>query len=154
MRKRPTGPVTGALTALCLAAVVLLAGGCGSGADGQAGAADATSSASAATTGPEDHTAAARTPSADAAPAPEPTLATGSLTEKEKEYLTERLPKGVDPAAILEAGQEACDRIGLTAARDFAAAVAAVREGDADGVRDAITDLCPKYAPLLEAAGL
>jgi hypothetical protein len=62
------------------------------------------------------------------------------------------VPKGVDPAAILEAGQEACDRITSLAGRDRKAAIAAIKSGEITGARDAVTQLCPEHKPLLKAA--
>ncbi|MEU2718393.1 hypothetical protein [Streptomyces sp. NPDC007205] len=85
-------------------------------------------------------------------PKAELTPATGSFTKKQKEYLTGRVPKGVDPAAILEAGQDACDRIGRTAQHDRNAAIDAIRSGEIAGARDAIIQLCPEHEPLLETA--
>jgi hypothetical protein len=91
-------------------------------------------------------------PSGPKVPKSELTPATGSLTKKQKKYLIGRVPKGTDPVAILEAGQEACDRIARTAKHDRKAAVNAIRSGEITGARDAITHLCPQHKPLLEAA--
>lgn len=82
------------------------------------------------------------------------TPATGSFTEKQKEYLTDRVPRGTDPAAVLQAGQAVCDRIGRTAEVDREAAVDALRSGEIAEPEPAVAHLCPEYRPLLEAAGL
>jgi len=93
-----------------------------------------------------------RIPPGPKVPKDELTPATGTINKKEKEYLTDRVPKGIDPAAILEAGQEACDRITSLVGRDRKAAVQAIKSGEITGARDAITQLCPEHKPLLEAA--
>jgi hypothetical protein len=150
-----------------VAAAVLLIAGCSDG-DGHSDAAKSPSAASA-TTDPTradsdkdtaqgadvDEQAAKeanRIPPGPKVPKAELTPATGTINEKEKEYLTDRVPKGVDPAAILEAGQEACDRITSLAGRDRKAAIAAIKSGEITGARDAITQLCPEHKPLLKAA--
>jgi hypothetical protein len=87
-------------------------------------------------------------------PKAELTPATGSFTEKQKEYLVDRVPEGYEPAAVLEAGQAACQRIGRTAKVDRKAAVDALKSGEIAGAKDAVLHLCPKHKPLLQAAGL
>lgn len=87
-------------------------------------------------------------------PKEELTPATGTFTGKQKEYLVDRVPRGTDPAAVLEAGQAACDRIARTVKVDRKAAVSALRSGEIAGAKDAVVHLCPKHKPLLEAAGL
>ena len=81
------------------------------------------------------------------------TPATGSFTAKEKDYLTERVPRGMDPAAVLEAGENACARIRTTAKASEKDAVSALKAGEIDSAVPAVKHLCPKFAPLLKAAG-
>ncbi|MFE9257988.1 hypothetical protein [Streptomyces sp. NPDC006879] len=77
---------------------------------------------------------------------------TGSFTKKEKDYLKGRVPKKTDPAAVLQTGQEACQRIERTAKRDKDAAASAIISGDIPGAADAVRHLCPDQKPVLEAA--
>ncbi|WP_344561647.1 hypothetical protein [Streptomyces axinellae] len=81
------------------------------------------------------------------------TPATGSFTEKEKDYLTRRVPRGMDPAAVLEAGENACARIRTTAKASEKDAISALKAGEIDSAGPAVKHLCPKFAPLLKAAG-
>ncbi len=87
----------------------------------------------------------------NAVPDAELTPATGSFTKKEKKYLSGRVPKGIDPAAILQAGQDVCDRLAYTAKIDRNAAVGAVIAGDIKGADAAVNGLCPDLGPLLAA---
>jgi hypothetical protein len=80
--------------------------------------------------------------------------ATGDFTKKQKEYLVDRVPRGTDPAAVLQAGQAVCERLTRTAEIDREAAISALESGEIAGAADAVTHLCPKHQPLLEAAGL
>ncbi|GHJ42036.1 hypothetical protein [Streptomyces sp. TS71-3] len=80
------------------------------------------------------------------------TPATGSFTKEQKQYLSGRVPADTDPAAVLQLGQEACDRVAHTARHDRDAAVAAVIAGDIPGARDAIEPLCPDQLSVLRAA--
>ncbi|AZM45707.1 hypothetical protein DMB38_07530 [Streptomyces sp. WAC 06738] len=75
--------------------------------------------------------------------------AEGEFSEKEKTYLKDRVPEGVDPAAILEAGEEACAKIESAAATDDELAREAIRSGDIAHAEDAIHTLCPQYEDLL-----
>ncbi|MBT2457460.1 hypothetical protein [Streptomyces sp. ISL-86] len=77
---------------------------------------------------------------------------TGSFTEKEKQYLSGRVPEKMDPAAVLQSGQESCQRVERTAKRDKDAATGAVISGEIPGAKDAITHLCPEQKPILAAA--
>ncbi|MFG2299125.1 hypothetical protein [Streptomyces sp. NPDC048603] len=108
---------------------------------------------------PADSSAAPAAPSSPAAKPTGPVLpdakltpATGSFKENEKKYLSGRVPEKTDPAAVLQTGQEACQRIARTAKRDKDAAVAAVVSGEIAGAKDAITHLCPEQKPVLAAA--
>ncbi|MGW0747873.1 hypothetical protein [Streptomyces sp. NPDC002587] len=77
---------------------------------------------------------------------------TGSFTAQEKKYLSGRVPEKMDPAAVLQSGQEACQRVERTAKRDKDAATGAVITGEIPGAKDAITLLCPEQKPILAAA--
>ncbi|MEU5833697.1 hypothetical protein ABZ820_08410 [Streptomyces diacarni] len=81
------------------------------------------------------------------------TPATGSFTTKEKDYLVDRVPRGLEPAAVLEAGRTACERIATTAESSEKDAISALKAGEIDQAEPAVRHLCPKFAPLLEAAG-
>ncbi|MDT0379543.1 hypothetical protein RM572_12285 [Streptomyces sp. DSM 42041] len=154
-----------AAAAVVLTAAVAVAGtGCGSGEDPAPdrgttpGAASPSPDASAA--GPGDGEPApekkekGRAAEQPTVPKAELTPATGSFTGKQKEYLVDRVPEGYEPAAVLEAGQAACQRIGRTAKVDRKAAVGALRSGEIADAKDAVLHLCPKHKPLLQAAGL
>jgi hypothetical protein len=91
-------------------------------------------------------------PNGPTVPKAELTPATGSFTDEEKEYLTDRVPEGTDPAAVLAAGQETCERISRTAKVDRRAAVEAMRSGEIGGAKAAVTHLCPEHRDLLRAA--
>ncbi|MDH6226039.1 MULTISPECIES: hypothetical protein [Streptomyces] len=77
----------------------------------------------------------------------------GEFSGKEKEYLSGRVPEQMEPAAVLDLGKEACQRIGRTAKHDRDAAVAALVTGEVPNAEPAVTHLCPEHGPLLEAAG-
>jgi hypothetical protein len=81
------------------------------------------------------------------------TPGTGSFTKKEKKYLVDRVPKGLEPAAVLEAGETACTRLRTTAEASKKDAISALKAGEIDNAEPAVEHLCPKYKPLLEAAG-
>ncbi|NGO71982.1 hypothetical protein [Streptomyces boncukensis] len=86
-------------------------------------------------------------------PDSELTPATGTFTRKEKNYLKGRVPEGLEPAAVLEAGRTACARIRTTAEVSRQGVVRALRSGEIDQAEPAVTHLCPQFAPLLRAAG-
>ncbi|MFF7332462.1 hypothetical protein [Streptomyces sp. NPDC008150] len=88
----------------------------------------------------------------DTVPDDEITPATGSFTKKEKKYLSGRVPKGNDPAAILQAGQDTCDRLRSTAKIDRTATVGAIVTGDISGAAAAVDGLCPDLKSLVEDA--
>jgi hypothetical protein len=77
------------------------------------------------------------------------TPATGTFTDRQKDYLVGKVPKGMDPAAILQTGQESCDRIANTADASQKLAREAIADGEIADAKDAITYLCPKYKDLL-----
>lgn len=175
-----TARARGAAVAALVAATAVLAAGCGSDPDGGGTAAPhethtrtgtarpsaSASSSPAPSVSPSEH---ARhesgkeapkkhgEPAADDVPkVPEAELtpATGSFTKKQKEYLADRVPKGTDPAAVLQAGQEACSRIKSTAELDRKAAVSALKNGEIPNAVPAVQHLCPTLRPLLRDAGL
>jgi hypothetical protein len=76
----------------------------------------------------------------------------GKFTKKEKEYLSGRVPEQMEPAAVLDLGKEACQRIGRTARHDKDAVVGALVAGEIPDAEAAVTHLCPEHEPLLEAA--
>ncbi|MGW7428266.1 hypothetical protein ACWGIN_01825 [Streptomyces sp. NPDC054861] len=78
--------------------------------------------------------------------------ATGSFTKTQKSYLSGRVPKNTDPAAVLQTGQESCQRLERTAKRDKDAAVGAIIAGDIKDAEATITHLCTAQKPLLATA--
>ncbi|MEU6982192.1 hypothetical protein ABZ946_02010 [Streptomyces sp. NPDC046324] len=77
---------------------------------------------------------------------------TGSFTEKEKKFLSGRVPQNTDPAAVLQTGQESCQRLERTAKRDKDAAVGAIIAGDIRDAEAVVTHLCPAQKPLFATA--
>ncbi|UQX03076.1 hypothetical protein [Streptomyces sp. RerS4] len=146
-----------AAAAVVLAATLTLTA-CGSGGDDKASA-DAASAAK-----PKPPAASPVPDPADATPAPSgsapgPVLPdakltpkTGNFKENEKKYLSGRVPEKMDPAAVLQTGQETCQRIERTAKRDKDAAAASIASGEITGARDAINHLCPEQKPVLAVA--
>ncbi|MET9568384.1 hypothetical protein ACFYNW_15970 [Streptomyces virginiae] len=145
-----------AAAAVLLAAALTLTA-CSSGGDDADADAKAKPPASSAAPDPAD-TPAPSAPAADAKPTgpvlPDAKLTpkTGSFTAEEKKYLSGRVPEKMDPAAVLQTGQEACQRVARTAKRDKDAATGAVITGEIAGAKDAITHLCPDQKPILAAA--
>lgn len=133
-------------TVAAAAAAVLALAGC-SGDDGDDDAAKKTP----ASQQEKDPSPQAETPDDDTEKVPESDLepAEGEFSEKEKTYLKDRVPQGVDPAAILEAGEEACAKIESAAATDDKLAREAIRSGDIAHAEDAVHTLCPQYEDLL-----
>ncbi|MFG2563987.1 hypothetical protein ACGFR6_00950 [Streptomyces sp. NPDC048567] len=80
------------------------------------------------------------------------TPATGTFTKKQKEYLTDRVPVGMDPAAVLQTGQETCDRLDYLVKVDRDTAVGAVVTGEITGAEPAVAHLCPRHKDLVERA--
>ncbi|MGW1466727.1 hypothetical protein ACWCPT_20550 [Streptomyces sp. NPDC002308] len=101
---------------------------------------------------------------ADAAPAPdttgpkvptdELTPATGTFTKKEKEYLTDRVPKGMDPAAVLQTGQETCDKLDFLVKADRRIAVGSIVTGEVPDAAPAVAHLCTGHQDLVDEAAL
>ncbi|MCB5170104.1 hypothetical protein LG634_35535 [Streptomyces bambusae] len=77
---------------------------------------------------------------------------TGTFTKEEKKYLSGRVPEKTDPAAVLQSGQEACQRVARTAKRDKDAAVASIIAGEIPAAKAAIPHLCPELKPVLATA--
>ncbi|WP_046776216.1 hypothetical protein [Streptomyces yangpuensis] len=145
-----------AAAAVLLAAALTLTA-CSSGGDDADAQAKPKPPASSAAPDPAD-TPAPSAPAPDAKPTgpvlPDAKLTpkTGSFTAEEKKYLSGRVPEKMDPAAVLQTGQEACQRVARTAKRDKDAATGAVITGEIQGAKDAITHLCPDQKPILAAA--
>ncbi|MET3983475.1 hypothetical protein [Streptomyces sp. PvR034] len=146
-----------AAAAVLLAAALTLTA-CGSDAKPEAaGAAKPKPPASSGVPDPADAPA-----TATASPAAKPTgpvlpdakltPATGSFTAQEKKYLSGRVPEKMDPAAVLQTGQEACQRVQRTAKRDKDAAVGSIIAGEIPTAKDAIPALCPDQQAVLTAA--
>ncbi|MEU1616438.1 hypothetical protein ABZ479_03935 [Streptomyces sp. NPDC005722] len=152
----PPRRVATAAAVLVTAAAVLLTG-CSGGSDGKDAAAaptpapTAAASVSAEPTTPTDPASDA-VPSGPKLPQDELTPATGSFTKKEKGYLSGRVPKGTDPAAVLQLGQETCDRIARVAEVDEDAAIGGIITGQIGGAKGAVTHLCPDQEDVLAAA--
>ncbi|MGW7441211.1 hypothetical protein [Streptomyces sp. NPDC054849] len=144
-----------AAAVLLTAALTLTA--CSSGGDKADSGAKAKPPASSPVPDPAD-TPPTSEPAADAKPTgpvlPDAKLTpkTGSFTAQEKKYLSGRVPEKMDPAAVLQTGQDACQRVERTAKRDKDAATGAVITGEIAGAKDAITHLCPEQKPILAAA--
>ncbi|MEU6757527.1 hypothetical protein [Streptomyces sp. NPDC046685] len=143
-----------AAAVLLTAALTLTA--CSSGGDKADSGAKAKPPASSAAPDPADTPAPSADPDAKPTgpvlPDAKLTPKTGSFTAQEKNYLSGRVPEKKDPAAVLQSGQEACQRVERTAKRDKDAATGAVIAGEIPGAKDAITFLCPEQKPILAAA--
>ncbi|WP_406408383.1 hypothetical protein OG923_07440 [Streptomyces halstedii] len=100
--------------------------------------------------GPED----AETPALPKVPADEITPATGTFSKPQKEYLTDRVPRGMDPAAVLQTGQETCDRLRYLVKADRDIAVAAIVTGEVADAEPAVAHLCPRHQDLVDEAAL
>ncbi|MGW8776831.1 hypothetical protein ACWGNM_02030 [Streptomyces sp. NPDC055796] len=143
--------------AVLLAAALTLTA-CSSGGDGKADAEAAKPKPPAASSVPDPADASAAPVSPDAKPTgpvlPDSKLTpkTGSFKANEKQYLSGRVPEKMDPAAVLQTGQESCQRVERTAKRDKDAATGAIVAGEIPGAKDAITYLCPEQKPILDAA--
>ncbi|RKN12140.1 hypothetical protein [Streptomyces radicis] len=163
MRRR-RAPLLAPLLAVVFAAALALTacgggdggGGDGDGDDGAAPTAPASASASdgaAPGPAPEDEQEEADDGIPDeTVPTDELTPPEGEFSEEQQGYLTDRVPEGVDPGAILDLGAEACDRIGYLERHDREAAVAALRDGEIPDAEPAVEHLCPEYAELLTEA--
>ncbi|MER5930000.1 hypothetical protein [Streptomyces sp. NPDC002054] len=148
-----------AAAVLLATALTLTLTGCSSDGDKPDAEAKAKPPAASSVPDPADATTAPpAAPSPDAKPTgpvlPDAKLtpATGTFKENEKTYLRGRVPEKTDPAAVLQTGQESCQRVARTAKRDKDAATASVIAGEIPNAKDAITLLCPDQKPVLAAA--
>lgn len=141
--------------AVLLAAALTLTA-CGSGGDDKADADPAKPKPPASSAAPDPADAPAASPDAKPTgpvlPDAKLTPKTGSFKANEKQYLSGRVPEKMDPAAVLQTGQESCQRVERTAKRDKDAATGAIVAGEIPGAKDAITYLCPEQKPILDAA--
>ncbi|GGT72001.1 MULTISPECIES: hypothetical protein [Streptomyces] len=158
-RRRPAAVAT---AAAALAALLTLSA-CSSNGDGDGDSAADRSNAAGpsrsavvpdrqtevAPTGPAPSASASRGP---VVPDAELKPVTGSFTKDQKAYLSGRVPKSMDPAAVLQNGQESCQRLERTAKRDRDAAVGALVAGDIPDAEAAVNHLCPAQKPLLATA--
>jgi hypothetical protein len=150
-----TGPLARLATAVVtLAAATALLAGCGSGgsAKAQHTAPAEQPAASAPGIGPDGTTEPSATPGGEHAatlPKSQLTPATGTFTDRQKEYLVGKVPQGMDPSAVLQTGQESCERIADTADASRTVAEQAIASGEITDAKDAITYLCPQYKNLL-----
>ncbi|MGW1407095.1 hypothetical protein [Streptomyces sp. NPDC002403] len=147
------------------AAVALTAAlaACGSSSGGDTGTSGAGPSAvraplTAPSTGPgtaaPGDSPAPRTSEPPKLPSDELTPATGSFTRKQKEYLVDRVPRGMDPAAVLQTGQETCDRLRFLVKADRDVAVGAIVTGEIADAEPAVEHLCTQHRDLLREAAL
>jgi hypothetical protein len=143
-----------AAAAVLLAAALTLTA-CSSGgdeADSGAAAKPKPPAASAAPDPADSSPAPGAKPSGPVLPDAKLTPRTGSFKENEKKYLSGRVPEKMDPAAVLQTGQESCQRVERTAKRDKDAATGAIIAGEIPDAKAAIPYLCPDQQPLLAAA--
>ena len=151
--------LAGAAVALATAALAACGSSGGSGDEGgkKAGTPSAVASSAPSVAGPTASTPGPRATKSGAtskAPAGDVTPAAGSFTEKQKEYLTDRVPKGMDPAAVLQTGQETCDRLRYLVKADRDIAVGAIVSGEVADAEPAVTHLCPQHQVLIDEAAL
>ncbi|MFJ3705867.1 MULTISPECIES: hypothetical protein [Streptomyces] len=153
--------LAGAAVALATAVLAACGSSGGSGDGGTEAAAGSKPSAAASATpsvaGPAAGTTAPkpqRSSDVPKVPAGEITPATGSFTEKQKEYLTDRVPEGMDPAAVLQTGQETCDRLRYLVKADRDIAVGAIVSGEVADAKPAVAHLCPRHQDLVDEAAL
>ncbi|MEW1615993.1 MULTISPECIES: hypothetical protein [unclassified Streptomyces] len=85
-------------------------------------------------------------------PADEITPATGTFTKKQQEYLEDRVPQGMDPAAVLQTGQEACDELRYLVKVDRDTAVGAIATEEIHDAPAAVAALCPQHQDLVDEA--
>ena len=159
-RSARRGRRTATATAVLVTAAAVLLGGCGSGSDSGGAAAPKNSGATVSARSPgatADGGTEAPGSAADAPKVPDAQLTPpggGHFDTAEKSYLSGRVPKGTDPVAVLEGGQEICDRLARTARTDKDAAASAVVTGDISmaGAAPAVAALCPAQQPVIDAA--
>ncbi|MFD4860498.1 hypothetical protein [Streptomyces atratus] len=146
------------------AAVVVLTAAlaaCGSSSDGHKAASDGRPSATrtpvtAPSAGPgavsPSDPSAPRTSEPPKLPTDELTPATGSFSKKQKEYLVDRVPRGMDPAAVLQTGQETCDKLTYLVKVDRDTAVGAIVTGEIADAKPAVEHLCTQHEELVREA--
>ncbi|MFE2020884.1 hypothetical protein ACFW9O_22855 [Streptomyces sp. NPDC059499] len=150
--------LAGAVVVIATAALAA----CGSSADGSKEAAAGSKPSAAAPPAPSVSGPSAGPAGPPATPTSEPpkvpadgiTPATGSFTKKQKKYLTDRVPKGMDPAAVLQTGQETCDRLRYLVKADRDIAVGAIVTGEVADAKPAVAHLCPQHQDLVDEAAL
>ncbi|WP_435132870.1 hypothetical protein [Actinacidiphila sp. bgisy144] len=156
MSVRPARARRATAAVLATAAAVALLAACGSGGH-HATAAPATASAGSGGAHGADAPSEAAGSAASGPKVPDSQLTPpggGAFSAPEKKYLSGRVPKGEDPVAVLEGGQEVCDRLTRTSAIDPAVAASAVVTGDISlsGATAAARTLCPDQAYVVTAA--
>lgn len=82
-------------------------------------------------------------------PAPVPTFAA-----PEQEFLEDKVPEGTDPNAVLQVGQEQCDRLISAKELDAESVLSELIVNPTQDAADAIASLCPELLPELQAAAL
>ncbi|WP_405387862.1 hypothetical protein OG596_07780 [Streptomyces sp. NBC_01102] len=153
--------LAGAVVALATAALAACGSSGGGSEETAAGGRPSTSAPAVAGPAAEPSTSsgaagpdAGTTSAAPKEPASGITPATGSFTKKQREYLTDRVPKGMDPAAVLQTGQETCDRLRYLVKADRDIAVGAVLTGEVADAKPAVAHLCPQHQDLVDEAAL
>lgn len=158
-----------ATAAVLVTAAVALLGGCGSGAGGSGGGSGSGHHPSASAGAPSGPAASGGSTGGGGGPAeadgsaaggpkvPDDQLTPpggGTFTTKERKYLSGRVPKGEDPVAVLEGGQEVCERLTRTSAIDPSASASAIVTGDISrsGATAAVRALCPDQRYVVDAA--
>ncbi|THA30713.1 hypothetical protein E6R18_19270 [Streptomyces sp. A1277] len=156
--------LAGAVVVVTTAALAACGSSGGGGGDEAAGPGPAAASGPAAPSEPVTGSGAGSQDSAPAGPrasrSSEPpkipsdrlTPATGTFTKKQKEYLTGRVPVGMDPAAVLQSGQESCDRLTYLVKVDRDLAAGAVVAGEVSDAESAAAHLCTRHRELVERA--
>ncbi|WP_448320640.1 hypothetical protein [Streptomyces sp. CO7] len=146
-------PLAAAAALIALGLLPALSG-CSSSSDDRAGGGDRTAAGHSAPSGERTSK-----PGASSSPGPvlpdakiEAPKGSGEFTKKEKEYLSGRVPEQMEPAAVLDLGKEACQRIDRTARHDKDAVIGALVAGEIPDAEPAVTHLCPEHEPLIEAA--
>ncbi|NUW01691.1 hypothetical protein [Streptomyces sp. CAI 127] len=126
----------------------------GSAVPGPSATTDATEPAAPPTEEPADPGASAPAATAEGpkTPSDEITPATGTFTKKQKEYLKDRVPKGMDPAAVLQTGEETCDKLRYLVKADRDTAIGAIVTGEVPDAKDAVAGLCTQHQDLVDEA--
>lgn len=150
--------LAGAVVVLTTAALAACGSSSDNGTEKAAGAGPAASAGPVAGAPAEEGTSAPAGPRASHSseppkiPTDELTPATGTFTKKQKKYLVDRVPKGMDPAAVLQTGQETCDRLTYLVKVDRDTAIGAVATGEIADAKPAVAHLCTQHKKLVEQA--